>query len=56
MDLMRFCQYVVLPFGLIGKVIVDSPQLHTLGPDGVNGVVIALYQLVPVQSMPLCPL
>lgn len=46
-------QDVRLLLGLVVEVVADPPQLHAFGPDGVDGVVVALDQLVAVQRVEL---
>lgn len=53
MYLQGFGQDVCLLLGFIAEVVTDPPQLHALGSNGVHGVVVALDELVTVQSMEL---
>lgn len=48
-----FGQNVVLFLGFIAEVVTDSPELNTFGSNGIYGIVVALDQLVPVQSVEL---
>lgn len=48
-----FGQNVVFFLGFIAEVVADSAELNTFGSDGIHGVVLALDQLVPVQSVEL---
>lgn len=49
----RFGQNVVFFLGFIAEVVTDSAELNTFGPNGIYGIVVALDQLVPVQSVEL---
>lgn len=53
MDLQRFAQNVIFFLGFIAEVVTDSAKLNTLGSDGVYSIVVALDQLVPMQSLEL---
>ena len=53
MYLQGFGQDVCLFLGLVAEVVTDAPQLHTLGSNRVDSVVVALDQLVPVQRVEL---
>lgn len=53
MDLQRFVQNVVFLLGFVAEVVTDSAKLNTFGSNGVYGIVVALDQLVPVQSLEL---
>lgn len=46
-------QDVGLLLGFIAEVVTDPAQLHAFGSNGVHGVVVALDQLVTVQSVEL---
>ena len=48
-----FRQNVALFPGFVAEVVTDSAQLNAFGSDGIHGVVVALDQLVPVQSVEL---
>lgn len=52
-DLQRFAQNVVFFLGFIAEVVTDPAKLNTLGPDGIYSIVVALDQLVAVQSLEL---
>lgn len=53
MDFQGFGQNVVFFLGFVAEVVTHSAQLDTFGPNGIYGVVVALDQLVPVQSVEL---
>lgn len=53
MYLQGFGQDVRLFLGLVAEVVTDPPELHTFGSDRVHSVVVALDQLVTVQSVEL---
>lgn len=53
MYLQGFGQDVCLLLGLVAEVVTDPPELHTFGPNGVHSVVVALDQLVTVESVEL---
>lgn len=53
MYLQGFGQDVCLFLGLVAEVVTDPPELHTFGSNGVHSVVVALDQLVTMESMEL---
>lgn len=53
MYLQGFGQDVCLFLGLVAEVVTNPPELHTFGSNGVHSVVVALDQLVTMESVEL---